>query len=211
MHYFMMKALTHDNVWYKFSMLDVPTTFNEDEFVLLNKPGSPIMQLKSIKRGDPETGLFEGDIITMEGCEWVICYERGFYAINADYVTRHLYQLSDYKITGDYFTDGFPVSINTRNKHLFKYKNIIFRIEDIIGSYKTGTIILRTCKHPVPISDIKQESCMSFNNKRLFLGDYIQGKPVELIGGRIAVRNLDGVLDVSTGGNLNGYLSRVTG
>lgn len=205
-----MKALTRDEEWYNFTIKDVPTTFNEEEFVLLNKPGSPRLQLKSIKRGDPETGLFEGDIISMDGSLWVVCYERGFYAINDDYVTQHLYLLKDYTLIGDYFTRGFPVSINTRNKHLFKYNNVIFRIEDIVGAYRTDSIILRTCKLPVPITDIKQESCMTMNGKRLFLGDAYEDSTVELYGGRIAIKKDNIFIDLATGGTLNGYIPITT-
>lgn len=211
MRYFMMKALTRDGDWYSFTLHDIPTTFNDEEFVLLNKPGSPRLQLKSIKRGDPETGLFEGDIISMNGYLWVVCYERGFYAINEDYVTQHLYLLKDYTLIGDYFTRGFPVSINTRNKHLFKYNNVIFRVEDIVGAYKADSIILRTCKLPVPVCDIQQESCMTLKGKRLFLGDTYEGATVELYGGRIAVCKNGEYIDVATGGILNGYISRITG
>lgn len=205
MLYFMMKALTrNDNEWYSFDIHDVPTTFSEDEFVLLNKPGSPILNLKSIKRGDPESGLFEGDIIGMDDCLWVVCYERGFYVINADYVTKHLYQCKEYTLVSNYFEREFPISINTRNKHLFKYKNIIFRIEDIVGNYNKDSIILRTCKHPIKLEDIRQESCMSYKNKRLFLGDVVNGSTVELRGGRVTIVRGDKVIDLATNLALEG-------
>ena len=58
MHYFIMKAQSHDKSWYTFDLADIPTLVAPNQFALLGKPGSPILDLKSIKRGDRKTGLF---------------------------------------------------------------------------------------------------------------------------------------------------------
>lgn len=207
MHYFIMKAQSHDKSWYTFDLADIPTLVAPNQFALLGKPGSPILDLKSIKRGDRKTGLFEGDILLMDGTKWVVCYERGFYAISEDYVTRYLYQLKDYKVIGDYFKDGFSTPINVRTKHLFKYKGNIFRLEDIVGGSANEYIILRSCSHVVKIEDIQQECCMTYDGTRIFFGDVFPEGTVELCGGRVCFDFGGQFIELVNGGVIDGCYS----
>lgn len=201
MRCFMMKALTHSGEWYGFTINDIPTRFNDKEFALLGKPDTPRLLLNSIRRGDYETGLCEGDIVTYDGVEWLICYERGFYAINADYETKPLFELTDFNIVGDCFSREFPIPILKRNKCLFKYKGTIFRLEDIIGPCD-GKIILRSLKKPVDVSDIQQEAGMLLDGQRVYFGDVFPGGTVDMYKGRIAYKNGDVYTDIFTGGIL---------
>lgn len=201
---YMMKARTVKNAWYSFTISDVPTAINSKHFALLAKPNSPVLKINDIRRGDAETGLFEGDVITAENDSWLVCYERGFYAINTDYVVRHLYTFKEFEVQGDYKDVKFPVPINFRNKQLFKYKDKIFRLDDIVGVYG-DKILLRCISEPVRPEDIQQECCISYNNSRVYLGDYVGDEVCELHGGRVTVKTENGYLDLSTGGILNGY------
>lgn len=204
MHYFIMKALTPDKEWFTFDLSDIPTTFNSTEFVLLGRPNAPRLQLDSVKRGDRATGLFEGDILEMDGARWVVCYERGFYAISEEYVTKFLYQLTDYKIVGDYYKDGFPLTIHARKKHLFKYNDTIFRLEDIVGGLAGQSLILRCCSEPIPLDKVQQECCLVFDNKRVYLGDVIPEGVIELHGGRVCASNMNVYIELTTGGVIDG-------
>lgn len=203
---FIMKARTRDDTWYTFTIGDLPTKFNTKEFVLLNKTNTPRMKLNSIRRGDDESGLFEGDIIFMDGTNWLICYERGFYAINGDYISRYLYTLKDYEFIGTCSEIKHTVPINFRVNHLFKYKDNVFRIDSIVGGFD-GNMILRFAGKPVSPTCIQQECCLKYKGYRVYLGDTFEGGTVELKGGRVVLNKEDLLFDLGTGGNLDGYIS----
>lgn len=183
-----MKALTLENSWYQFEMSDLPTLFSDNKFALLGKENSPLMYIDTIRRGDRDSGLYEGDVIRMNDDLWVVCYERGFYAINTQYITTYLDSLSDYEFIGVESDVDIPIPINYRLKHLFKYKDTIFRLNDIVGAYK-GKLLLRSIHNPVDVSKIQQECCMVYNHKRIYLGDTINGNKVVLKYGRIILSN----------------------
>lgn len=200
---YIMKALTLNREWFQFEMSDLPTTFNTSEFVLLDKPNTPRLLLKTIRRGDRDTMLFEGDIIRMNNCNWLVCYERGFYVINSDYVVRYLNSLSEYEVIGDTLTHTSPVPINFREKHLFKYKDTIFRLNDITGAYG-GKLLLRSVSGPVSVEDVNQECCLTHNGSRVFLGDKIGKSTVVLKYGRVVLKEKGKNIyrDIATGGVL---------
>lgn len=203
---YVMKARTVNDPkeWFAFSIKDVPTVYNVNQFALLAKPNTPLLCIDEIRRGDSESGLFEGDVFEAEGCRWLVCYERGFYAINEEYLIRYLYTFKDVKVIGDYLSTKFPISINFRVKQLFKYEDKIFRLNDVVGIYQ-GKLLLRSSSQPIDANKINQECCISYEGKRLYLGDLVNGKPCELRGGRVTIKTEDGYLDLSTGGVLDGY------
>lgn len=207
MHYYIMKALTHDKCWFEFTMHDLPTMFSATEFVLLGRPNTPRLYINSIRRGDVESNLYEGDIIKMDGTQWLICYERGFYAINASYVVRNLYTLKDYELLGTCSDMKSPVPINFRTKYLFMYGDTIFRLHDIVGAYD-GKLLLRCISNPVAVDDIRQECCVAYAGNRVYLGDCIEGGIVELHGGRITLNRNNEITDLITGGSLDGYIPK---
>lgn len=204
MNCFIMKALTLDNDWFEFTIKDIPTLFNSNEFVLLNRPNTPKMLVNSIRRGDAESGLYEGDVIVEDGIQWLICYERGFYAINTDFVIKYLYKLNDYEVIGDCKTVDTKIPIVFRQRYLFKYNEKIFRLQDIVGAYQ-DKFLLRSVSNPVPPEDVKQECCITYNGVRVYLGDVFDGYTVELHGGRITLCKDGEIQDLITGGALDGY------
>ena len=197
-----MKALTLNDTWYPFTVEDVPTRFNTTEFALLKCPSSPRLQLKSIRRGDPFTKLCEGDIIEWKGDQWLVCYERGFYVINESYVTQTLDKLDDYKLVGDCFSSEFPIPILKRNKCLFKYKDTVFRLEDIVGAYGDDSLILRCLSKPIPISEVQQDAGIMLNKQRLYFGDETENGILDLYKGRVVFRKEDKYFDAITGGSM---------
>lgn len=203
---YIMKARTLNDDWFTFDIYDLPTLYSPNEFALLGKPNTPRLLLKSIRRGDRDTNLFEGDIISMENDLWVICYERGFYAINTNYVVRYLNTLCNFKVVGDCTCMQSPVPINFREKHLFKYKDIIFRLNDIIGAYK-GKLLLRSVSNPVDVDDVNQECCLAYNGSRIFLGDTINNERVILKYGRVGTVKDNKFIDIATGGVIDDCIS----
>lgn len=200
MRCFTMKALTLNNTWCSFEINDVPTRFNQSEFALIRRESSPRLLIKSIRRGDPDTGLCEGDIIAWNNERWLVCYERGFYVINESYVTQTLDKLDDYELVGDCFSSEFPIPILKRNKCLFKYRDTVFRLEDIVGAYDKDHIILRCLSHPIPISEVSQDAGIMMNKQRMYFGDVTEEGVLDLYKGRVAFRKDDKFYDAITGG-----------
>lgn len=203
MNCYTMKALTPNKEWRSFTLKDLPTLFTATEFALLAKPKSPKLLVNTIRRGDIESGLYEGDVVEADGCKWLICYERGFYAINEDYVIKYLNTLNNPKFLGTNLDIDIGIPISFRSKNLFKYKDVIFRLQDIVGAYN-GKMLLRFAKEPVDPDDIQQECCITYNNVRVYLGDVFDGKKIELHGGRITLCDSETMIDITTGGEVNG-------
>lgn len=202
MHCFMLKALTVDGDWFEFTIKDIPTPISEDEFILMNKPGSPKLRLDTIRRGDPEYHLYEGDVISVNGDKYTVCYERGFYAINDMYVYRYLSTLKDVKLISVYTeSDNATIVPNFRLSHLFKYNNTVFKLNDIVGCYK-GNLVIRSIQHTVNPNKVQQECRASYNGKKLYLGDKINNGIVCMYHGKIALKVNNKYIDIIDGGEM---------
>lgn len=191
MNYLKMKARTHDNSWFVFDISNIPTMFSEHEFALLSRPGTPILNKDIIRRGDNKTKLFEGDIVRMDGNIWLCCYERGFYLINENYQYRYFDSLSDFDIIGDYYEDGFKLNLQSKARHIFKYKDIHFRIEDIIGGTNDNKLFIRGVNRPCAIYNIQQECAIKVDNQSIFFGDRLNDYVITLHDGRIMKKDSD--------------------
>lgn len=187
MNCFMLKATSTNQQWFEFSIKDVPTPISDDRFVLLHKPNSPILFLNGIRRGDPQTHLFEGDVIKYEDDLYLICYERGFYAINRDYVVRLFDELTDYEFVGTMDDVEIDIPISLKKTLLFKYKNTVFKINDIVGASNDG-ILINSLSEAIKPELIKQDCCFIHNKQRVYLGDMINGVPVQLVNGQLRVK-----------------------
>lgn len=191
MNCFMLKAISTDHKWIEFSISDIPTPISDSQFVLLKRPNSPILNIEGIRRGDPETGLFEGDIIERGSVLYLICYERGFYAINGDYVVCLFNELGDYTVVGDTSSMEIDIPISYKKTLLFKYKNTIFKINDIVGSSKGG-ILINSIAEVIKPELVRQDCCFLYKKQRMYLGDTIEGFPLQLVGGQLKIRTSTG-------------------
>lgn len=182
-------------------MKDIPVMMFEDKFVLMNKPGSPILRADTIMRGEPFYNVYEGDVIEADGDIWLVCYERGFYAINENYVIRFLYKFNDIKFIDRHDNvTGLP-TVTFKKKFLFKIKDQVFVLNDIVGAY-SGDCIFRTYSEPVKVETIQQDCGLRYNGNLMFLGDTVDGSTVELYGGRVVIHKDGQKLDLSSGGFL---------
>lgn len=183
MNSFKLRAKAVTGEFVNFTLYDLPIKVSDSTFVLLSSPGTPILKYDLILRGDNDSNLYEGDIISYDDTLWVICYERGFYAISVDYTTMSLPD-KDIKVVGNYFDTDFPVRINTKKKHLFKHKDIVFRLQDIVGGYD-NKLIVRSISDPISPDDVQQEVCARYDKKRIYLGDIVNGVTVSTVNGRL--------------------------
>lgn len=200
---FIMKALTPDGDWVEFTLNDMPLLFSDNLFVLTKRNNSPHLLYNTIRRGDPETNLYEGDVIEMDGTEWLVCYERGFYIINKDYNIRHFTNLNEFYVQGTCTEHSIDIPATFKNKHLFRYGESLFTLKDIVGSYN-DKLILRFAKEPVSVEDVDQECCCTYKKTKLFFNDVIEDSRVVLYKGRVALHKNNTYVDVVTGGIIDG-------
>lgn len=205
MQSFIMKALTHSHSnWYVFSISDIPVLVKPNLISLMRIPNSPILELDTTRRGDADTSLFEGEIVSYNDDEWLICYERGFYAINKDYVICSLTNLTGCTKLGDVgFDREFPVSFSVKQKLLFKHNSAIFRLESICG-YFEGKLLLRSFKSPIDPNEVKQDCGCVYNDQKLFLGDVTPMGTVTLHNGILGFESENGFLSIERVRKSNG-------
>lgn len=210
-NYFQLKARTLNGDWQKFSIANTPVEISAGKAVLLAKPNSPIIRTDDIRRGDWEYNLFEGDIVESDGVKYLICYERGFYAIDVNYTIKNLYQLKEPKFVGVKGDDvEFPVHIKYVKTHMFKCFDIKFYMKQI-ARIMGDCIVLNSKNTEVPIQLVQQECCMTYNKRRIYLGDFVDDEKVIMRGGRVCVETKDGYKDLTTGGILDGYIPKTSG
>ena len=197
MNCFTLKAASVSGSWVQFTLQDLPVPISDSQFILMSKPQSPILLLKTVRRGDTETGLYEGDVISFNNQEWLICYERGFYAINSHFVIMHFNNLTDWKLVGTNTTKMSDINLKLKSRHMFKYRNCYFRLNDIVSAVD-DKLILKTFADPIDISEISQECGISYNKQRLYLGDKIHGSPIRLHKGRLCVSLNGEIVDITT-------------
>lgn len=187
---FIMTALTVDgNNWVPYSILDAPVCVEPNILSLMNLPGSPLLLLDTTRRGDRDTNLFEGDIIEKDNEPWMICYERGFYAINGTYCVRPITDfISCAKLGVVDFDCDFPVPLNIKRRLLFKSGTRIFRIEGVNGFYE-GKLIINPIAQMVSPENVHQDCGCSLGSQRLYLGDKTEYGTVVCEYGVIGFKN----------------------
>lgn len=202
---FVMRAPTVSGDWYNFTVGDCPILLTDNTFILVGKPNSPVMYC-DVYRGEEESGLFEGDVVYCDDTSWLVCYDRGFYAINKDYAVRYLYTMHDFRVIGVSGHDvDFPVPYSRRLHHKFSYKDVVFNLWDFKSCEKDGIHIRRYAK-ALAAEDIHQEAGVRINNRKAYLGYKYNGNILVMRGGRLVYEDDTDFIDIATGGKLDGYI-----
>ena len=200
-----LRAPTVNGTWHSFEIGDGPTRLTESTFILLGKENTPVMYC-DVYRGDRESGLFEADVVFFDDKSWLVCYDRGFYAINEDYEVRYLYTMSGCQHMGVCGHDlEFPVSFHRKVHHKFCSAGVVFNLWDVQEVTEQGLEVARH-KKTVPLSDVHQECCARFHKSVMYFGYEYGGHRIGLYGGRIAYVENGKCYDMTTGGELYGYI-----
>ena len=81
--YLPLAALSKDKTMIvPFTLNDGPCALNATHFILMARPGTPILCYDSIYRRLPDSNICEGSIIEKDGEEYIVKYHRGFNAIS---------------------------------------------------------------------------------------------------------------------------------
>ena len=170
-----------------FTLEDGPCPVDEEHFVLLNRPGTPILSYATVLRGMDIPGVFEGDIISFEGTDYIVKYQRGFNAISIDkskIITLENITAENVK-THMFFQRSFdwiePATIKFRVN-----QNKFFTFQNIYG-YFDGRLLFtdsKLCKQKEIIA--QQDAGVTYQGKKACFGKNPFGT-VKLVKGKIEI------------------------
>lgn len=179
-------CLTTEGKHYDFSVLDVPVLIDDSRFVLLNKPGTPILLVNTIVSGADIPNIYEGSVIVSDGVEYTVSYKRGFAAMDKHRNVRKLSDLPTYVKVGQLYR--FP-DRTCRQRLLYKSGNTQIHIKDFVG-VDNGKIIVREGYAKIDPESLQLYAGLSINNSKVFLGDTTSsGNKVVMHKGRICVKS----------------------
>lgn len=154
------------------------------------------MKLGNYTRGSDIPDLFEGDILEHNGKQYVIQYTRGFLAAGPDKEFLFLNQVRDFKKVGTIYDSNTSSRIPLMSKIPYKYEDLLFYYENIIGPYGTDAIIVEGSKAPVKVADVQQYAGFAYLGQKIFFGDLVDGRPVTMHGGRAVLTTTQGYYDL---------------
>lgn len=168
-----------------FSLLDGPCMIGENQFVLVNRPGTPILRYDSIMRGMDIPGIFEGDIINYRGKDFIVKYQRGFngYSLNGDVVDMN--ELSNGIVKSHvYFQDIFKQIAPTKIRYRIGNKH--YTIDKVFSAPgRKGVVFNDKRLGIVELNRIEQDAGTIVNKKRIYFG-----KDAVMRKGKIIIKNL---------------------
>lgn len=179
-----LQTLTAKGEFCEFSVHDVPVAVDDEQFVLMAKPGSPILLNKFIVSCTDIPNVHEGTVLVdAKGKEYVVSFKRGFAAMDAERNVIKINEIGDYIITD---TVSLSSISTCRQRLIYKYKDMQFQLKDFVG-LSDGKAIIKENYTPIDLNEIQQYAGLTYNSKSVFLGDSIDGNIVVMHMGRICM------------------------
>lgn len=189
-----LKALTTKQEEYTFDIQDIPVMMDEAQFVLMARPGSPILLADTVVTGSDIPGIFEGTTLKDEqGQDYLVSFKRGFAAMGSMSGVRKMSEVGNYTITGYKSVESISLC---RQRILFKYNDIQFQFRDFVGIIN-GNPIIKESYTPIDPAKLRQYAGLTYNGKPVFLGDIIDGCTVTMHNGRICIDKGDYFIDLA--------------
>lgn len=181
--------------WYDFKISDVPTFIREDQIVLYNKPGSPILIPSSILRGfDGE--YFEGNVYMYRGNKYILGYYNGFalYSRNSKPISTLEVNLEELEYLGNIYEDYHTDFKLRRQKIYLKYKKHNFMLDSILGMYQREVILAGTRLR------VKPKDILVSGTRKFYIGSFYEGKQIRLYKGRVCIADENNnIIDLGKG------------
>jgi hypothetical protein len=162
-----------------FDLNDGPGRWDDEHFILMGRPNSPILRYDSISRGSDIPGVFSGDIVSVKGDDYLVIYHRGLVAKNL--VTKKIFYLdeADFRVKSEAEYMGTIVP-NRHKKHLYRTEvngeKIDFYIDHLYGLDPKSKCILHNRRGYgfLTYDSISQYVGIRHpqTNEPLFFGDY---------------------------------------
>ena len=189
-----LRGLTLKQEFYDFEITDCPVYINSSMVALVNKPNSPLLQAKSIVRGEEEFGLFESDmVLEKETSRFVgyLVYIAGFKIYNPllkEYIDLNEFNIGDYNYVGNNQISKILEIVSVRDYIKFKSGNVSFRINNLILIRSDKLLITNKSVGLLNVKDIKFSTGLLFNGEDICFGDILTDGYVVLHNCRPMVR-----------------------
>lgn len=178
-----MRALSKcGNFLVPFTLADGPAPIDKDHFILTEKQNSPILRYDSVLKGSDIEGLYEGDIVTIEGDdkEYPVIYATGVRLKDSEEQIEIIYDnQKKFSIVSDIYTRKMKFIKRTIPK--FRIDNTGFLLSDLYGMHK-GHLLLNKTSVMVKPEDIRMHAGVRDKNRKyLYFGDHgltlLNGQP----------------------------------
>lgn len=181
MNYYKLRAKTvNGGDVYQFDVSDIPVRIRETSFVLMNKPGSPILWTSPITCFTEYKDIWEGDILEHDGVLYAVIFQDSAYILqDKNGNTLPLDTENCTKVSTIYEDDSWKLEFETP---AFKFNRVKFYLFDILGSYGDKCRIKKV-KELVDPHEFQQYSRMD----DMYFGDIMQGFPVCLRNGLVCL------------------------
>lgn len=205
MQTFTLKALSKEgNSLISFTLKDGPCPLSQQYFGLMNRPGVPYLRYDSIVRCSDYEDICEGDILLSQDKEYIVEYQKGFYAYTLDRKEKvPIDELVNPQIINHaFFSDKFKLPANRPKRIMYKYKDLIFKLQNVYGVSPNGIILNHNKGVVLDPEFIQQCAHISYNGQPLYFGDKVEkrelvlrdGQPVFRVRGRYkTIREMEGV------------------
>ena len=179
-----LKALDRNGREYVFNICDIPVMIDDSQFVLMAKPGSPILIADTVVAGSDIPGVYEGTLIEdSEGASHLVSFKRGFAAMGSNSGVHKLSELGPFKVIGQ--KDTASISL-CRQRILYRYNELQFQFKDFVGIVR-GVPVIKESYTAIDLRRLQQYAGLTYNGKSVFLGDIIDGCKVIMHKGRICI------------------------
>lgn len=170
-----MRAKSVDGQYVNFTVADAPVLIYDNQFILANRPGSPVLITESVCRMMDHLPVGEGDRVVIEGKPYTVTYMKGFN-----------FRRDDNVIIPSHLIDTCEVlerSSDAGSKINFKYKDVNFPLFAIQGSYQ-GELAVAAYPKLIPPKELQMSAGFSQTKKAVFFGDLAAGAPLIMRRGR---------------------------
>lgn len=205
-----LRAQALDGSFVTFTLEDIPIKIYDTQFILANRPNSPVLLTESICRMLDHLPVGEGDVVQIDGSEYLLTYLKGFTFVRASdsaILPAHLVNHCTLISTGTSSTAKIQCKCQGR----------AFPILGILGAYE-GAAFIPGLSEPVDPRLIQLSAGFAYRKQSFFFGDEIDGHPLILWRGCPCIQRGDEHIEYPTKrlllwkeANRNGTTERCTG
>lgn len=176
-----------------FGVEDIPVFISSTRIALTNRPNSPLIRANTVSRRLPNTQLGEGDSVLYRGRLYQIVYNRGFllWDTHSDsYIQTNVVDFPDISYA------GITTVPNTRLQ--LRHEDVVFQLSAILGPSGDGKMYISHCPTAIDPNNVQIAAGFTFNGKRVFYGDILQGHELTMWRGRPVIKTEDGIIEYPT-------------
>lgn len=185
---------------YSFSLEDAPIPLDNETFVLSNVPNSPILLYNSILKGCDVEDFFAGDIVRVNGKDYLLSYHRGLVGKSLDEEADLLYldDIGNFDMVSNIYNRKVDM-LSRQLSFPYKWKDTTFYLEKIYGM-KDGMLLVNVKGGlMIPPNEIQQYAGIrGVQGEKVFFGDY----GTRLVNGQIIATVNGGDINITKGGKL---------